>query len=110
MKKHLSKVITLALLLGISTVFVGATSPDAKSLSAGPITTFEVGFDFQIGNKKYSKGKYKLSKRENFVLILDNLSGNQTKILLGRRSSRAAKEASISRLSFSSLWRHIFLT
>ena len=100
MKKHLFKVITLAFLLSFSFVLTSASSWDAKFLSAGPITTFEVEFDFQIGNKSYPKGKYRLSKGDNSVLVLDNFAGKKSKVFLGIRSSKASYEASINRLTF----------
>jgi hypothetical protein len=97
MKKHLSKIITLALLISFSTVFVKADS----FLKAPAATYFEVGFDFQIGNKEFPKGRYKLSRERQSVLILENLNISKTKILLGVVDNNYLSPTYQSKLSFN---------
>jgi len=104
MKMHLSKIITLGLILSISSVIVSANYTIAP-----PICTFEVGFDFQIGNKKFSKGKYRLSKRDRFVLVLHNVTSGETKILIGSPSTRSEKSSGKSTLSFNRYGNQYFL-
>ena len=103
MKMHLSKVITAVLTLSISAVLVSASI-----LSPAPINDFEVDFDFQIGNSKFSKGTYRLSKRSRSVLVLNNLSGKETKVLIGSPSTSSEK-SSKSTLSFNRYGDQYFL-
>ena len=104
MKMNLSKIITLGLILSISSLIVSANYTFAP-----PISTFKVGFDFQIGNKKFSKGKYRLSKRDRFVLVLDNVTSGETKILIGSPSTRSEKSSGKSTLSFNRYGNQYFL-
>jgi hypothetical protein len=85
MKKHLSKIITLALILTISSVLV-----QARSLNTSLVTTFEVDFDFQIGNSQYSKGKYLIRRDSQTVLILENVKESETKVILGTPQARSS--------------------
>lgn len=104
MKKHLSKVITLALILGLSAVFVSAGSAGKKM-----ITVFEVDFDFQIGNKTYSKGKYRLSREHQTVIILENLEEPETKLLMGIPTGGDASKSNDSTLVFHRYGDRYFL-
>lgn len=106
MKKHLSKIIILALVIGVSTAFVKANiSYDALT----PISYFEVDFDFQIGSKSFSKGRYRLSKDRQYVLILENLDESETKVILGTVSSKSSFAKNQSTLRFNRYGDKYFL-
>ena len=96
MKKQSWTVITLGLILSISAVLV-----QAGSVNASKITLFEVNFDFQIGNTKFPKGKYRLSERTQTVLYLENLSNGRIKVLLGSPASRNSSNKDERRLTFN---------
>jgi len=94
MRKHSWKVITLALILSISAILVSASSSNASSRFI-----FEVNFDFQIGNTKYSKGKYRLSSESQKLFLLTNLTGSG-KAFLGIHSNGTLSRNDKSRLTF----------
>lgn len=104
MKMHLSKVITLALLLSISTILV-----NAGTFSASPIATFDVEFDFQIGGKQFSKGTYRISREKPTMLILENLTGSETKVLFGNPSEKNGLTDANGRLTFHRYGDQYFL-
>ena len=103
MLKRTFKVTAIAIILGLSTAFAGGT------LAPTPIATFEVGFDFRIGNKTFSKGKYKLSKSGQYVLILENLKAGERKIIFGNPSSKKRTEKVANVLSFNRYGNQYFL-
>ena len=104
MKRQLLKIITLALIIGISTILVSASS-----LSTSFVTTFEVDFDFQIGNSKYSKGTYRLSRQNTTVLILENTTESQAKVILGMSPGGFTSENIKSKLIFNRYGDSYFL-
>lgn len=104
MKRQLSKIITLALILGISTILVSASS-----LSTSFVTTFEVDFDFQIGNSKYSKGTYRLSRHNPTVFVLENKTESETKVLLGMPLGGFAANDNESKMIFNRYGDRYFL-
>jgi len=104
MKKHSLKVITLALILGISAVLVSASSSNASSRFI-----FEVNFDFQIGNTKFSKGKYRLSTESQSLFLLTNLTHGGTKILLSSYSIGTLSRYEVARLTFHRYGDQYFL-
>lgn len=105
MKKHLSKIVTLALVLGISTFLVNA----APTGSFRTVAVLEINFDFQIGNKTFSKGKYTLSQRDQNALMLQNNSNAKTKILFGSNSAGAKGKGQRIELTFNRYGDRYFL-
>lgn len=104
MKLHSLKLLVLTAVIGISAVMVSA------NVTAGAIITkFDVGFDFQIGGKEYSKGTYELKREAQNVFILSNLETGSTKVLLGgpSRGFRLGKDE--SKLTFHRYGSKYFL-
>jgi hypothetical protein len=104
MKKHSLKLFSLALILAVSAVIVSAgTAPSSRAI------TFDVPFDFQIGNEKYPAGKYRVSRENQNVVVIEDLEGTTAKILLGGSSGDALKAFDQSNLTFYKYGNRYFL-
>lgn len=95
MFKQYGKALTLALIIALSGVIVSAAaSSNSRSI------TFEVPFDFQIGNEKYSKGKYRVTRENQNTVLIEELDGTDARFLLGGNTNEKLSSFDESRLTF----------
>lgn len=104
MLKHSWKLITLALILSVSAVIVSAG--DAGSSNA---VTFEVPFDFQIGNDKYEKGTYRVKRENQNAVLIESLDGADAKFILAGPTGDNLSSFAESKLTFYKYGDRYFL-
>lgn len=104
MLKHSWKVITFALILSISAVVVSAANTATSST-----VTFDVPFDFQIGNDKYEAGTYRVKRENQNTVLVESLDGSDAKFILAGNSNDILKSFDHSRLTFYKYGDRYFL-
>ncbi|HUF03854.1 MAG TPA: hypothetical protein VMM38_06730 [Aridibacter sp.] len=104
MLKHSYKVITLAIILTVSAVIVSGGS----AVSSDSIT-FEVPFDFQIGNDKFEKGTYRVSRENQNTVLIESLESSDAAFILAGRSGDRLNSFSQSQLKFYRYGERYFL-
>lgn len=104
MLKHSWKVITFALILSLSAVIVSAGNAGASNA-----VTFEVPFDFQIGNDKYEAGTYRVKRENQNTVLVESLDGTDAKFILAGYSNDSLKSFDHSKLTFYKYGDRYFL-
>ncbi len=104
MVKKSLKFITLALILSVSAVIVSA----GGTVSSRSIT-FEVPFDFQVGNDKYEKGTYKVTRENQNIILISSLDGSDAKVILAGNSGDGLSSFAQSNITFYKYGERYFL-
>lgn len=105
MKLHLSRLITMAIMLGVSGVLVSAMSVrDSAALSFRA----QVPFDFQIGEDKFPAGEYQFKQLEQYVLAVEGIGTETDGYALGGNSV-GIEDFDGHRLTFHSYGKKNFL-
>lgn len=104
MVKHSYKLITLAIILTLSAVLVSA-----GSVASSNSVTFTVPFDFQIGNQKLEKGKYRVTRENQNAVLVESLDSNDAVIVLAGNSNDRIKTFDESVLTFNRYGERYFL-
>lgn len=104
MLKHSYKVITLAIILTLSAVIVSAGSAGASDS-----ITFDVPFDFQIGNDKFEKGSYRVTRENQNTVLIESLESSDAAFILAGNSGDRLKAFNQSQLTFYKYGERYFL-
>lgn len=104
MLKRSVKLITFALILSVTAVIVSAGSAEkANSI------TFDVPFDFQIGNDRFEKGEYRVTRENQNTVLIESLEGTDAKFLLAGRTNARLSSFDHSKLTFYKYGDRYFL-
>lgn len=104
MKNHLLWIIAIIVLLNVWT----AGEVSAQSLKAAKV---KIGFDFQIGDKKYPAGDYiveSVSRTNDNLLQISNTNGKNKKLIVANLSNAGKREE--PKLVFQRHGENLFLT
>lgn len=104
MLRHSWKLITAALILSLSAI--AAMANDAGSSST---VTFDVPFDFQIGNDKYEAGTYRVKRENQNAVLIESVDGKDSKFILAGSSGDSLKSFAESKLTFFKYGDRYFL-
>jgi hypothetical protein len=106
MKMQSLKVLVIALVLGLLTVFGSASPAYAQS---GEVAVFDVSFDFEVGNQTIKAGRYNLRRTGTGVFLLFDRDGKQTMLIPGTATLAPEKTSDAEKLIFNRYGDRYFL-
>ena len=106
MKMQSLKVLIIALVLGLLTVFGSASPAYAQS---GEVAVFDVSFDFEVGNQTIKAGRYNLRRTGTGVFLLFDRDGKQTMLIPGTATLAPEKTSDAEKLIFNRYGDRYFL-
>ncbi len=97
MKQQSWIILLIVAIISSSNILAGSNSSKTLDLEA---MTFEIPFDFHVGNQKFAAGKYKLEIDPTSSLMIFTNGDDKPKRIIGEISSGKKKKNKVNQLVF----------